>query len=305
MPNGVERRHPSPLRYPGGKGKISNYLRLLFLENELVGHEYVEVYAGGAAVALSLLFEEYASHIHINDIDRGIHAFWSAVLTDTERLCQRIADTPVTVREWEDQRSVQEAWDPEPIDLAFSTFFLNRTNRSGIIMGGIIGGRGQAGEWGIDARFNKPDLIRRIRKVARHSSRITLTRMDGAEYLQAIVPTLPASTFLYLDPPYYVKGGSRLYLNYYEDRDHEQIASLIRAEHRPWVVSYDRVPEVEQWYQGVPAIHYGLSYSAADRYRGGEVMFFGGDVLSPDIPTPANITAAQVSAFRRKLLSMS
>lgn len=30
-------RYASPLRYPGGKGKVANYLKLLFLKNGLLG----------------------------------------------------------------------------------------------------------------------------------------------------------------------------------------------------------------------------------------------------------------------------
>lgn len=300
MATGAERRFPSPLRYPGGKGKISNFMKMLFVENDLIGHEYVEVYAGGASVALSLLFEEYASHVHINDIDEGLHAFWHAVLIDSDRLCERISETPVTLEEWARQRSVQGAADPNPLDLAFSTFFLNRTNRSGIITGGVIGGQDQTGPWKIDARYNKPALIGRIEKIARYAGRITLTRQDGARYLRETVPNLPLQSFLYLDPPYYVKGGTRLYLNYYEDADHREIAALTQQQERPWVVSYDGAPEVIEAYEGVPRIEYGLAYSAADRYRGREAMFFRPGLTQPEVPSPANLLAVDVQAVRAR-----
>lgn len=295
----AERRFPSPLRYPGGKGKIANYMKLLFITNDLVGHEYVEVYAGGAGVALILLFEDYASHVHINDLDPAVHAFWNAVLNDTEALCARIQDTAVTMSEWERQREIQQAESPDPFDLAFSTFFLNRTNRSGIIRGGVIGGRKQRGKWKIDARYNKPALIRRIQKVARHRGRISLTRLDGAQFIQNAVPQLPLRSALYLDPPYYVKGGSRLYPNYYEEEDHAEVAAAVRAiDNRPWVVSYDSVDAIEELYTGNQRIEYGLSYSAGDRYRGREVMFFSPGLKQPDVASPANLTAVAVQEAR-------
>ena len=136
--------YPSPLRYPGGKGKVANFFKLLFLENDLLGSEYVEPYAGGASVGLSLLFEEYASHIHINDLDQSVYTFWKVVLQRPDDLCGRIAAARLGVREWDRQRQVQSATDPDELDLAFSTLYLNRTNRSGIIGGGIIGGRASA-----------------------------------------------------------------------------------------------------------------------------------------------------------------
>jgi DNA adenine methylase len=290
-------RFPSPLRYPGGKGKIANYLKLLFLGNGMVGHHYVEPYAGGSSVALSLLYEEYASRIHINDLNPSVHAFWAAVLNDTTSLCRRIQDTAVTMQEWERQRVVQAAESPDPLDLAFSTFFLNRTNRSGIINGGVIGGKGQGGKWKLDARYNKSDLIRRIEKVARHRTRITLTQVDAAEYLQSRVPTLPENAFLYLDPPYYVKGDG-LYQNSYLHQDHHEIARIVAGLQRPWVVSYDAAPEIMEMYQPLQPMHYGLKYSAADRYAGSEVMFFSAGLRRPEAASPANISPRIVDKIR-------
>lgn len=190
----------SPLRYPGGKRKLANFIRLLFYENNLLDGEYAELYAGGASVALSLLYGEFVTQVHINDIDPAVSAFWNVTLESTEVLTKRIHDVAVNVNEWERQRSVQESNDPDPVDLAFSTFFLNRTNRSGIIKGGVIGGKAQTGRWKLDARFNKRDLIGRIEKVARYRSRIKVYQLDGADFICNVLPSLPSKALVYLDP---------------------------------------------------------------------------------------------------------
>ncbi len=280
--------YPSPLRYPGGKGKVSNFFKLVFLENDLVGSEYVEPYAGGASVALSLLFEEYASHIHINDLDRSVYVFWKMVLEEPEALCRRIASARPGVREWDRQRAIQGAADPDELDLAFSTFYLNRTNRSGIIGGGIIGGREQRGEWKIDARWRPEDSIARIEKIARFSSRITLTGMDTAAYIETALPDLDAP-FLYLDPPYYGKGKG-LYRSFYEHSDHERIAALVSDLRCPWVVSYDAEPKIEAMYVGMPKLSYGLRYTARESSDGSEVMFFRRGLHIPDAAPPPAVT---------------
>ena len=295
------RRYPSPLRYPGGKGKIANFFKLLFLHNDIVGYHYAEPYAGGASVALSLLYEEFAEHIYINDLNRSVFAFWHAVLHDTEDLCRRIAGTSVSMEEWQRQRAVQEADAPDLLDLAFSTFFLNRTNRSGIIGGGVIGGKEQGGNWKIDARYNQVELIGRIEKVARYKSRITLTRIDAASYIKEQLPGLPLKTVVYLDPPYYIKGEG-LYEHFYQHQDHEQIAILVQEVRQPWIVSYDAAPEILVLYDGFEKIQYGLSYSAADRYRGEEVMFFSPKILTPELESPANIYASVIDQERRHSL---
>jgi DNA adenine methylase len=288
-------RYPSPLRYPGGKGKIANYIKLLFIENGLLGAEYVEPYAGGASVALSLLYEDFASHAHINDLNRSVYAFWRAVLEQPDELCTRIVDTPVTVDEWRHQRTIQDMVEPSTLDLAFSTFFLNRTNRSGIIYrGGVIGGQGQDGPWKIDARYDRERLCYRIQKVARFRSRITLTQLDAADLIRQVNRQSEYDQFVYLDPPYFIKGRG-LYDNFYDYSDHETIARLVRSISSPWVVSYDAVPEIFGLYGFARSMLYGLMYSAADRYYGSEVMFFSSNLAIPDLKSAAGVTSSDVS----------
>jgi DNA adenine methylase len=301
MTETLQRHFVSPLRYPGGKGKVANFMKLIFLRNGLVGHQYVELYAGGASVALSLLYEEFASHVHINDLNNSVYTFWNVVLNQTDALCGLISDTEVTMEEWKRQKAVQTAKEPDPLELAFSTFFLNRTNRSGIIGAGVIGGKNQGGAWKLDARYNKPDLIRRIKKIARHKSRITLTKRDAAEYIRDILPKIPQETFIYLDPPYYVKGEG-LYEHFYQHGDHTGIARLVRRMKRPWVVSYDAVPQILELYKEFDHLSYGLSYSAADRYSGKEVMFFSPRLTKPAVDTPAKIDSRVVSRMQREVM---
>jgi DNA adenine methylase len=297
----LKQQYPSPLRYPGGKTKLANFLKLVMLKNNLVGSEYVEPYAGGAGVALSLLFEEYASHVHINDLNRSVYAFWKAALEQTEDLCSRITKARVTVKEWHRQRVIQTADAPDGLDLAFSTFFLNRTSRSGILTGGIIGGYEQMGAWKIDARWRADDLITRIRRIARFRSRITLTRLDTANYLRDRLPEIERP-FVYLDPPYYLQG-STLYENFYEHGDHAEIASLVRNLSVPWIVSYDCADEIEKLYAGFDDLSYDLVYSAGARQEGREVMFFSKGLQIPEAVSPAGVSATTVGESRAAALA--
>ncbi len=289
---------PSPLRYPGGKLKLAQFIKLLIEENDLTDGDYAEVYAGGAAVALSLLYENYVRRIHINDIDPTVHAFWLAATDRTDELVGRIRDTAVTIEEWQRQRNVLRDADADPLDLGFATLFLNRTNRSGILTGGPIGGYAQAGAWRLDARFRRDDLARRIEKVGRHRSRIHLYRLDAAEFLRDIAPTLPDKSLFYLDPPYYVKGQEALYANWYRPEDHEAIARLIRGLDRPWMVSYDDVPATRALYEGEALVAYGIPYAAQSRYRGQEIAFFADMLLVPHVTNPVRISRAEIESVR-------
>jgi DNA adenine methylase len=297
-------RYPSPLRYPGGKGKIANYIKLILVQNDLLGIEYVEPYAGGASVALSLLYEDFASHIHINDLNHGVYSFWRAVLDQPDELCARIVDTPVTMDEWRQQRSVQSMHEPNTLDLAFSTFFLNRTNRSGIIRrGGVIGGQDQSGPWKIDARYDKDGLCYRIQKVARFGSRITVTHLDAADLIRQLSKESEIERLFYLDPPYFVKGRD-LYDDFYGEADHATIASLVQNIDSHWMVSYDAVPYIVDLYKSSRSIFYSLDYSASKRYRGSEVMFFSRHIAAPNLRSVTGVTASDVSGACLGLLGL-
>lgn len=286
-------RFSTPLRYPGGKGKLANFMKLVFEANNLYGGHYVEPYAGGAGIAFSLLFEEYATHLHINDLNKSVHALWACVLNDTDALCEFINNTPVTMDEWNKQKSVQENdSDHSMLELGFSTFFLNRTNRSGIIKGGVIGGKKQTGKWKLDARYNKKNLISRIEKIAKYKERISLYNCDANNFITDVLPYLPLKTLVYLDPPYYAKG-SGLYENYYTVTDHVAISKLVRSKiKQPWIVSYDNTSEILQLYAKFYHIVYRLNYSAAEHYHGSELMFFCNTLNVPAVPNPAKVKAA-------------
>ena len=153
----------SPLRYPGGKNKLARFIASLCVSNNISGH-YVEPYTGGASVALKLLLDGYVNEITINDLDRSIYAFWHSILTNTNKFCRKIRNTEVTLNNWKRFRKIFLNKEKASLfDLGFATFFLNRTNRSGIINGGVIGGVKQKGEYKIDCRFNKDNLIDRIK----------------------------------------------------------------------------------------------------------------------------------------------
>lgn len=273
----------SPLRYPGGKRRLAAVVMRLLEENDLRDVQYVEPYAGGAAVALALLFEEYASVVHLNDLSRPVYAFWHSVLNDTDRLCERIERIEVNMREWERQRGIYERRNTADLgELGFATLFLNRTNRSGIIGGGVIGGKAQAGAWSLDVRFGRDELIRRIRKIGRYRTRIHLYQMDALRFTEDIVAQMGTNAFVFFDPPY-IDSGEKLYLNNYEIDDHRRLATRIVKLKQPWIVTYDRAALKYRVYASCRRIVYGLEYTAQRRQRREEVMFVSGGLRLPDL----------------------
>jgi DNA adenine methylase len=277
--------HFTPLRYPGGKARLALFVKRLIQRNDLLDGEYVEAYAGGAAVAVELLLHEYVSKIHINDISRPIYAFWKSVLSDTDALCRLVQDTRLTMRVRDRQKDIlTNQSDHDDLALGFAMFFLNRTNRSGILNAGVIGGRDQSGPWKIDARYNADELVRRITAIARMKERVRLTRLDALEFLRKGRQVWSAKTLIYCDPPYYVKGRD-LYYDYYEPLDHKRVAEFItqKINRQKWIVSYDNARQVRELYAGCERIKYRIGYSARTSRQGTEVMFFCSSLEVPEL----------------------
>lgn len=273
----------SPLRYPGGKGKVAEFFQQVVIKNDLLDGFYVEPYVGGGSVALTLLYRELVKKIIINDKDRSIYAFWYSVLNQTEELCRLIEETPITMDVWKEQKAIQNRTIKGNVDLltlGFSTFFLNRTNRSGIINAGVIGGNDQTGNYKIDARYNKTQLIERIKKIAEYTERIELYNEDAVELTKTLINKLPSKSIFYFDPPYYIKGQG-LYMNYYTDKDHEEIAKTIACiNSQKWIITYDNVDFIVNLYEQYRKQEFELLYSAnnSSKSKGKEIMFFSDNI---------------------------
>lgn len=254
-------RFYSPLRYPGGKDKIFKFVSSLIKENNLIGINYAEPFAGGAGLALHLLDSEYVGKIFINDLSPEIYAFWLAVLERTEELCDWIDGVRVDMDSWNYYKQLQSSQDS--FELAKSTFFLNRTNVSGVLKGGVIGGKDQKGKYKIDARFNKEELIDRIQNIHRMRNRIVLSNNDGIDFINKL-NNRKGEFFINLDPPYY-EDGKDLYLNFYHDDDHIKLSRSVARIKKYWMVSYDNTPFIANLYNQYKIIKYRLSNGTSNK----------------------------------------
>ena len=242
----------SPLRYPGGKSGLGPWIAHLMRRNSISGGTYVEPYAGGAGVALYLLFNGYVNRIIINDADPVIFKFWKSILDTPEEFLDLVERTEVTMDNWHRMKRIIENQELHTIlQTGFATFFLNRTNRSGILKGGVIGGQDQTGKYKLNARFNKSDLITRIRKISTYSEQIELYGIDALELVEIHRRKKQSRSLIYLDPPYYIKG-SQLYRNFYTTGDHAEIANKLASLETPWLVTYDNCPEIGELYKKPP-----------------------------------------------------
>jgi DNA adenine methylase len=196
-----------------------------------------------------------------------------------------VADEPVTIDAWYHWRAVMMGQAPSTdLERGFATLFMNRTNRSGILKGGVIGGKAQSGAYKVGARFMRDELCLRLERIGQYAHAINVYEEDAYRLLVRCHQFLPSKSLVYLDPPYYVKGAG-LYRNFYKHDDHAQIARLLGSARfrRPWVVSYDNADEIRVMYDYANSFTYGLQYTAQRRYTGSEIMFFSERLAPPNL----------------------
>ncbi|PIJ98219.1 DNA methyltransferase [Lysinibacillus sphaericus] len=270
--------NPSPLRYPGGKYKIFPFVRELIKVNKC--STYIEPFTGGSAVSLALLLEGTVKKIIINDYDYSIYCFWYSVLNHTEEFINLIKKTNIDLDEWYKQKEVRnDINNKTKLEIGFSTFFLNRTNRSGIIdKAGPIGGKNQEGNYLLDCRFNKTRLIEKINEIAKYRNFIYLYNLDAMDFIEEVV-LKTRNSFTFFDPPYYNKGQG-LYTNFYNHGDHANLAQLVyeKMRNRKWIVTYDNSSEIESMYSNFDKLKFSLSYTLQEKKNGEEILFFSSSV---------------------------
>lgn len=274
----------SPLRYPGGKGKLASFMEYMIDQLGHRGGTYIEPFAGGAGIAMELLLRNVISRIVINDYDKAVWSFWKAILTETDRFIEEIRTVPLTVDEWQKQHEILVTKnDKYSFELGFAAFYLNRTNRSGIIKGGVIGGQEQANDWKMDVRFKREELVTRIQRIAVRKKDIKLYNKDVNSFIKNYVPLYEENALIYFDPPYFRKG-QQLYMNFFNYKDHVRIEQEIREHvNCDWIITYDYEPQIEEIYHNYNLRLYDLNYSVSTKRKANELMIFkDGIIIPPD-----------------------
>lgn len=266
----------SPLRYPGGKNKIyDKILEIIKPHNSII---YVEPFAGGASLPLRLLHNKEVDKIIINDYDKSVYAFWYSILNHTDKLVELIKNEPVTIENWHKHKAIMKNKENEPslLKLGFSMLFLNRTNRSGILNAGVIGGLKQDGNYKLDCRFNKDKIIEKIKLIREMQDKIELHNLDVNEFIKKVIPK---DSFTFFDPPYYHKGKS-LYPEFFSETDHITLRDTIEKYMAcsPWIITYDNTDEIKNLYQNYVIDEFSIDHSAANKGKATEIMIYSDEV---------------------------
>ncbi|MCB9136151.1 MAG: DNA adenine methylase [Anaerolineales bacterium] len=255
----------------------------IILLNDLEGCTFYELYAGGSGASIKLLLSNICKNIVLNDLDFHIYAFWHSVINDTENLIKLINDVQVNVENWQIQNDIYKNFrEYDILKVGFSAFFLNRSNRSGILYkAGPIGGKDQTGKYKINVRFNKPDLIKRIEKIAQYKDKIEIHNEESISLLDTVFKNNVRNKFVFLDPPYYVQG-ERLYLNFYNDEDHVTLRDILKSNvNASWLLTYDNCERINELYADFRKSYPEMSYTLQAKRKSKEVMVFSDNLNLP------------------------
>ena len=282
----------SPLRYPGGKTKLYDKVSNIIISNKLQNCTYVEPFAGGAGLALSLLMDGIVSNIFINDYDYHVYAFWYSILNFCDEFISLIKNTEITINQWHIQKEIYNNYnDFSILEVGFSFFFLNRTNHSGILKAGPIGGYKQTGNYLINCRFNKENLIKLIKSIHQYRKHIKIYNLDAKYFITNNINRIKHNCFVNFDPPYFERGPE-LYTNFYKENNHIELHNAILKCNKPWIVTYDSCEFIKNLYKDFISEDIILSYSAGNIKYGKEVLIYGPNVLS--YQSNINMTAISI-----------
>ena len=289
----------SPLRYPGGKGKLASFMEYMIDQLGHRGGTYIEPFAGGAGIAMELLLRNVVSRIVINDYDKAVWSFWRVILTETDRFVEEIRTVPLTMDEWQKQHEILVTQnDKYSFELGFAAFYMNRTNRSGIIKGGVIGGQEQAKDWKMDVRFKREELVTRIQRIAARKKDIKLYNKDVNSFIKNYLPLYEENALIYFDPPYFRKG-QQLYMNFFNYKDHVRIEQEIREHvNCDWIITYDYEPQIEEIYHNYNLRLYDLNYSVSTKRKANELMIFKDGII---IPSDEELNSKKINIHIRPL----
>ena len=263
----------SPLRYPGGKSQTISKVKKIIETNNWKTRLYVEPFAGGFGVGLSLLANNVVDNAVINDYDLHIYHFWVSVLQHADELIELVQATPVSLQERETQKAIYLNPESTALQDGFATLYLNRVNYSGVLFAGPIGGRGQKSEYKVGCRFNKENIVHRIREVQKMRDRIQLFNLDASDLIGRELLNLNERCFYNIDPPYVVKGKS-LYSVYYTEQDHRTFRNTVRQylTEVPWIMTYDNCELIRELYNDCTIQEFELFHSAHNRAKGNELV---------------------------------
>ncbi|MCK5291429.1 MAG: DNA adenine methylase [Thermoplasmata archaeon] len=203
---------------------------------EAIQHdEYREPFVGGG----SLFFAKCKAKLNwLNDIDKELMTTYQVIAEfDLRTKLIAMLSQEVATRE---RHSEIKSMNPSSIqEIAFKTYYLNRTSFSGIL---------NKPAWGYAEGQSAPpeNWGRKIELAGKKLEEVRLTALDFEEVILA--PKEGKCVLLYLDPPYFESDQKRAYSWSFREEDHRRLESTLQRTDHHFCLSYDDCEAVRRLY---------------------------------------------------------
>ncbi|MHB1439982.1 MAG: DNA adenine methylase [Cuniculiplasma sp.] len=277
----------TPLRYPGGKTWLLDYVKEFIKFHKLELKAIIEPYAGSASVSIGLLREGLVDKAYICEKDPLIVAFWNAVLNQNEEFVEFIQSLEVSLETWLSFKKYlifDSVHKYNTVELAGAFLFFNRTNYSGIIKGGPLGGKKQQSSYKFDCRFNREKIIEKIQGLHNLEGRLHVAEVDGISFMQRITSGTAENLLFYVDPPYY-GAGRELYRYFFTDGDHENLSIFLKKLEHPWLLSYDDAEFIRDLYTNNEKFPVYTDYQSGNLRRNVRELLISNYLIPPLAPS--------------------
>jgi DNA adenine methylase len=231
----------SPFRYPGGKTWLVPHVRSWLRNISEKPGIFIEPFAGGGIVSLTIAFEDLASNVLMIELDHDVAALWKTIFSDDNAwLCEQITSFDMTIDNVRSELARAAVTDRQ---LAFQTLLRNRTNHGGILAPGSgVLKYGENGK-GIRSRWYPDTLRKRIENIRLVCDKITFRETDGIEIIRQNAGH--KNSVFFIDPPYTAAGkkaGTRLYAH--NQLDHDRLFSECEKINGDFLMTYDNDPQI-------------------------------------------------------------
>lgn len=258
------RKRLSPLRYPGGKSKVIDQI-YAYLDNERLD-TFVELFAGGASLGLSLLEAGKIQKLVLNDLDKGVSNFWETVFAAPDKLCEYIGNCKPTMDAYRNAKYHLRTYcfaGRYSVEYAYWFLLVNRLSYAGIATANPICGK-NGSDAALLQRWNPDTLIKRILHIATFSDRVEVRWEDAVSFLLDEIGWYPEKATVFIDPPY-TRAGKRLYKENFEGK-HEELADAVNCFYRSWpgpdiILTYDNSTYVRDLYPDAVVRHLSTCWS--------------------------------------------
>lgn len=157
----------------------------------------------------------------------------------------------------------------------------------GTVAGGPMGGLSQNSDYKVDCRWSPNYIKSKIKKYHKLLSQKNIRYQTCSDYDWTSIladcnrfseENKDYKCFIYLDPPYYEKGPEP-YQFYFTEQEHEVLSKCLKEVKHPWLLSYDNVKEIRDFYSWANIKEVKINYTINKSRNNTELLISNTDLI--------------------------